>query len=295
MPETADSGSDKKDKIEALAGKGTVYSAAGVAILYLFGYLALRFQLTLYGVATNLDAFDERYLFAGCRFVVYLALAIPNLLVILGAVLLPLYLLFKALPEKARDRMRAFGAARLASPRSLLFGACLLALILIQSVYRQCVLLSDMLLRAPARNFWVYHVLLAGGEPFYFVWLLLGVFISGAALVFSLRLPWKMRPRLLTALLAVLFAIEFLLLPVNYGILIGSGQLPRVSQIENPSKLSPGASAWLVWESKEALVLLVCENNSRSLVTFPKKENRVSIVAYEPVFQAVTRPPCASQ
>jgi hypothetical protein len=220
MPEPANA---IHDNIGALAGKWTGYSAAGVSILYLLGYLALRFQLTTYGVATNLDAFDEKYLFAGCRFVVYLALAIPNLLLILGVVLLPLFGVFKALPEAARDRVRAFAAARLARPRPLLSAACLLALILIQSVYRQCVLLSNMLLRERPPAFWIYRVLLSGGEPFYFVWLVLGVSTSAAALVFASRLPPETRPRFLTPLLAALFAIEFLLLPVNFGILIGNG------------------------------------------------------------------------
>jgi len=56
-------------KAGSLAGKWTVYAAFGSFVLYLVGYLSLRGQLNTYGVSGGgLDVFDQRYLFAGCRF-----------------------------------------------------------------------------------------------------------------------------------------------------------------------------------------------------------------------------------
>jgi hypothetical protein len=114
-------------------------------------------------------------------------------------------------------------------------------------------------------------------------------------LVYALRVPAPAGgiSALLTALMVFLVAVELLLLPVNYGILIGSASLPRVSQIENQAKLAPGSSAWLVWESKESLTYLVCENNSRTMISIPKKESRVPVVGWENIFQAAGRPPCS--
>ena len=62
-----DATSDVVQKVVSVAGKWTTFAGFGTFLLYLFGYLTLRFQLNTYGVATDLDVFDEKYLFAGCR------------------------------------------------------------------------------------------------------------------------------------------------------------------------------------------------------------------------------------
>src|SRR6516164_6418108 len=86
-------------------GKWAGYSAVGTFLLYLFGYLALRFQLTAYGVAANLDAFDERYLFAGCRFLVILGMTLPSIIMILAIVLLVLYCVYLIASVPLRSRL----------------------------------------------------------------------------------------------------------------------------------------------------------------------------------------------
>jgi len=78
----ADLWSEFTEKLGGLAGRWTAYAAFGSFLLYLFGYLTLRFQLSTFGVATNLDIFDEKYLFAGCRFLVYLVSSVPNILIV---------------------------------------------------------------------------------------------------------------------------------------------------------------------------------------------------------------------
>ncbi len=94
---------DFTEKLGSVAGKWTAYAAFGSFLLYLLGYLTLRFQLTTYGVATNLDLFDEKYLFAGCRFLVYLVSAVPNILIILLALAAIGYLPYKLV---CRPRLR---------------------------------------------------------------------------------------------------------------------------------------------------------------------------------------------
>jgi hypothetical protein len=294
----ADVSNGWSDKLGNIAGKWTVYSAAGTFFLYLFGYLALRFQLSAYGVATNLDAFDEKYLFAGCRFLVFLSMTLPSILMILAIVLLPLYCGYRIAPASLRLRLNAWASHWFSRPYMLRLVGCLMALLLIQFVLRQCVLLSNVLLRERLPDYWIASVLLAGdnGQLLYFMGLVLGTGLSVVVLGYALRVapPPGVLSTFLTALLVFLVVLEFLLLPVNYGILVGSTWLPRVSQIENPAKLASGTSAWLVWESKEALTYLVCENNSRTLISIPKKENRVSIVGYDAIFAAVGRPPCSA-
>jgi hypothetical protein len=155
-----------------------------------------------------------------------------------------------------------------------------------------------MLLRDSPPPGWISSILLGsdGLQSAYFACLVTGTAITALILFQTLRLP--RRPGALAALATPLFVflvtVEVLLLPVNYGILVASGSLPRVAQIENQPKGGSADTAWLVWDSKEALTYIVCENNSRSIVSIPKKDNRVSIVAYEPIFQVISRPPCSS-
>ena len=78
----ADLSNDFAAKQGSLASKWTAFTALGSFLLYLLGYLTLRFQLSTYGVSTNLDLFDEKYLFAGCRFLVYLVSSVPNVLIL---------------------------------------------------------------------------------------------------------------------------------------------------------------------------------------------------------------------
>jgi hypothetical protein len=286
------------DKLSDVAGKWAGYSAVGAFLLYLFGYLALRFQLTAYGVAASLDAFDEKYLFSGCRFLVFLGMTVPSLLMILAIVLLPLYGVYRLTPAALRAPLSRSVANWLSRPYLLQVVGCVAALLLIQFVLRQCVFLSNILLRDHPPPYWITSVLLAGeaGQSFYFTGLVLATGFSIGVLGYVLHgppVPGTLSG-LLTALLVFLVAVEILLLPVNYGILVGSTSLPRVSQIENQTKLASGGKAWLVWDNKEELTYLVCENNSRTMVSIPKKENRVSIIGYDAIFQAVGRPPCSA-
>ena len=60
-----------------LAGSWAVISALGSFVLYLAGYLSLRFHLTVLGIGTDLNVFDERYLFSGAKFLIYLTTTLP--------------------------------------------------------------------------------------------------------------------------------------------------------------------------------------------------------------------------
>ena len=74
----ADLWQDLGDKIKGLAAAWTAYTALGSFTLYLLGYLTLRFHLTALGISTDLAVLDERYLFAGAKFLVYLVSSKPR-------------------------------------------------------------------------------------------------------------------------------------------------------------------------------------------------------------------------
>src|SRR5215211_7850350 len=69
-----------KSRLDALSASWASYIALGSFFLYLLGYLAIRFHLTALGIGTDLAVLDERYLFAGAKFIVYLFSTIPLVL-----------------------------------------------------------------------------------------------------------------------------------------------------------------------------------------------------------------------
>src|SRR5258708_15520596 len=156
--------SDFTEKLGSLAGKWTAYAALGSFLLYMLGYLTLRFQLSAYGMATNLDTFDERYLFAGCRFLVYLIYSIPSLfiiLLVLAAIGYVPYLLCKLLPVAVKNRLNSLVSSWCSKPIHLPLLGVVLGVALIQFVLRRSSVLSNMLLRKQLPEGWISSVLLA--------------------------------------------------------------------------------------------------------------------------------------
>ena len=69
-------------RVKALSGDWATYMVLGNVLLYIVGYLTLRFHLTAMGIGTDLAVVDERYWFTGARFIVYLLAAVPSILLL---------------------------------------------------------------------------------------------------------------------------------------------------------------------------------------------------------------------
>jgi len=277
------------EKLGSLAGKWTAYAAFGSFLLYLLGYLTFRFQLSTYGVATNLDVFDEKYLFAGCRFAVYLVTAVPSILILLLVFVAIGYLPYKLVPTSLRDRISRWAMSWSAVPLHLPLLGVVFAVALIQFVLRRCFLFGNLLLRKQLPDDWSSYVLLTsdGELTLYFSSLVAGTLLTGAILVYVLRrgTATSSASRFWMGSLVFLFAVEFLLLPVNYGVLISTQQLPRVAELSASDKSPEGQLAWLVWDNKDAITYFVRDaQDQRAIVTAPRKDARVKIVAYDDIF-----------
>jgi len=277
-----------KDAVKDLAGGWAAYSALGSFALYVLGYLVLRFHLTALGVGTDLAVVDERYLFTGAKFLVYLGSTVPIVVLLAMPVAALGWLLARFRPA------RSFGGkirSWFAQPVRLALFGILVSIAFIQLLMRQCFLLNNVLLAdcLPPPD-WLRKLLLAetgGGQAFYFSLLLSGLFVT-ASLLYAARRRTRQREqeRFLTALLAVLVALQFLLLPVNYGVLIVDKTLPKVADLGGVEPLQAGQEAWLVWEGKEGVTWLVLSSDangvSRKLVTLPQKEvKKTQIVRYD--------------
>jgi hypothetical protein len=285
----ADLFSTVTEKLGNFAAKWPAYAAFASFLIYLIGYLTLRFQLSTYGLATDLDLFDEKYLFAGCRFLVYLVSSIPNILIVLLALMAIGYLPYRLIPASVKDRVHHSVAAWCAKPVNLPMLGIVLAVLFIQLVMRKCFAFGNLLLQKQLPDEWITSVLLASDGR-------LSLYFSGlvAVTLLTALIVWQAvvrgnattsAARLLTAALIFLVAVEFLLLPVNYGVLISTQQLPQIAEIPAEAKSLDPQQAWLVWNSKETLTYFIYgSSDRRMLLTVQRKDAPVRIVAYDDIY-----------
>ena len=279
---------DFTEKLGSVAGKWAAYAAFGSFLLYLLGYLTLRFQLNTYGVATNLDLFDEKYLFAGCRFLVNLVSAVPNILIILLVLAAIGYLPYKLVPASLKDSIKRWASQWCTAPLHLPLLGVVLAVAMIQFVLRRCFAFGNLLLRKQLPDEWLSAMLLAsdGKLSLYFSGLVAGTLLIGCILVYVLRrgTATTTAAHFWLGILVFLFAVEFLLLPVNYGVLISTRQIPRVAE-DGGEPAAPGQTAWLLWDSKNVVIYFVRDtNDQRMIVSVPRKDAPLRIVAYDDIF-----------
>ena len=138
------------DRVKTLAVDWTAYATLGSFVLYLLGYLTLRFHLTALGIGTDLNVLDERYLFAGAKFLVYLVSTVP-IVVVLGLVLAAVLWLCSGLLSKTGAAALlqptwARGKAWCLHPVRLTLAGIVLAVLMLQLVMRQCFFFSNLLL-----------------------------------------------------------------------------------------------------------------------------------------------------
>lgn len=292
------------EKLKALAGSWPGYVALGSFALYVMGYLSLRFHLTALGIGTDLDVIDERYVFAGAKFLVYFFSCGPILILVILAVLAVFWLPYRLFPKRLRSRIKQVPSGlwkRLgpwwSNPNRPAFAGIVLSVILIQFVMRQCFLLSNLLLSPYLSGpCWLRNLLLdeAGGlQALYFSGLEAGTALA-AVCFFSARRQADQTAlsRFLTIVLGSLIAIQFLFLPINYGILISDKTLPKVTDLGGQAELKSGQEAWLVWEGTQGVTYLVRSKDQtgdqRSLITLPKKDvKRTEIVSYDSILRTL--------
>lgn len=283
---------DLAERFKALAGNWAQVTLVGSFVLYLLGYVALRFHLTTVGVATDLAVLDERYLFTGARFVVYLVSAVPSIVLVALLPALLLAWLWHALPIAWRARTGGW----LMHPPRLALAGIVFAVAAIQFVMRQCFLFNDLLLaqRLPAEPAWLIAVLHQESlKAPYFSLLVAACLVSLACwwLLLGLAQPSAV-VRHARALLAFLAAVQVLLLPVNYGVLIADKSLARLVAA-GARELQPGETAWLVWEGKEGVTFLLrsADGQRRSLLTQPRAQAlSIEVLGFDAIIPTLFEP-----
>jgi hypothetical protein len=270
--------SEKENKSE---GRWALFTGIGSFLLYLFGYLSLRFHLSVLGVDTGLSVLDERYLFAGAQFLVYLLTSFPVAVVFLAI---------------AGWLLRRLRPAFLRRPESMITTGIVVSIVLIQFVIRQCLPFTNLLLRRDLpQPGWFPALLLdeqGALQALYFSALL--ACILGLAWLLVLveatqRQKWPLSIR--DWILALLVLIQFLLLPVTFGVLIENKQVPRVTTIDGKEMLKSDVQAWRVWEGKDSVTFFVRRwdkdhETQRTLLTLDKESiEKTEICGYDRVLR----------
>ena len=280
-------------QLKTLGGEWAKFSVVGSFLLYVVGYLTLRFHLTAMGVATDLAVLDERYLFTGARFLVYAVSSVPNIVL----VALPFALLWVVLRRLVPEAWTVGVAAWLLQPQRLALIGILFSVFMIQLVMRQCFVFSDLLLAPalPSEPAWLVALLLDDRlMPAYFSLLVAACGLT-LALLWPLLADDTLSPgqRRARALLGFLAAVQILLLPINYGVLIADKSLARVVAA-GARVLVPGESAWLVWEGKEGVTFLLrsADGQRRTLLTQPRAQAAaIEVQGFERILPALFRGP----
>lgn len=140
----------------------------------------------------------------------------------------------------------------------------------------------------PAPN-WLKTLLLAESDGFtalYFSAIIGATALAAGILVLASRNSSAAAgTQFLQALLGFLVSVQFLLIPINYGILVIDKSLPRVTALGENRPLRENERAWLAWEGNRGITYLVREQKSsgeqRTLITLPQidpEQNRIDKV-----------------
>jgi hypothetical protein len=290
---------DAVGRLQSVGLHWGTWTLIGSFLLYVLGYLTVRFHLSVLAAGTDLGIIDERYLFAGAKFVVYLVSAGVTLLLLL---LVPAALCYGAYRLLSRHRKPVnevsggFRAWCLDQKRILVLGI-VLAVLFIQLVMRQCFFLGNLLLAPalPPQPAWLSALVIGKDDALlalFFAGLVASVAVTGGLLILGGRGPGDAAARTLFWLLAFLVAVQILLLPINYGTLIADKVLPKVASLDGITPLPAGQDAWLVWEGNTGMTYLVRgtaqDGARRSLVTLNRGDvKRVEIVGYDRILAKI--------
>lgn len=296
------------ERVKQLAGTWTAYTALGSFFLYLLGYLSLRFHLTAIGIGTDLAALDERYLFAGAKFLVYLVASVPIVVLLVLILAATVYIPYRSacwiIPGNIRKKLNVIIGNRWekisswwSKPTRFTLGGIIFSVVMIQFVMRQCFLFSNLLLvpSLPEPG-WLRSLLLSEDAymSLYFSGLLAGTAVTGGLFLLARGMEEGQTnlSRFMVGLLAFLFAVQLLMLPVNYGILITDKVMAKVASLDGQKDLEKRQEAWLVWEGKEGVTYLIRGSDegkeTRKLITLPRKDiKKVEIIAYDTILRVI--------
>ena len=260
--------------------KWSAYGVVASSLVYALGYLSMRFKLTALGLVTDLDVLDERYLFEGFKFLIFVASSVP-IVVLIALPIAGLLWLLQRLRPGSWTAVHAWWRRRTGP----LVASICISVLTIQLVMRQCFRFDNLLLRPEWPGPAWFGTLLTSGHDLatqsFFAALLAGTALPAAGLFACAEWGRANRgQRALSGVLAFLVVVQMILLPVNYGVLTSGRGLARLAAL--PDAAPPESRGWLVWEAKDITLLLVRDGEAPRLVTFARdKAPAIQVSGYD--------------
>lgn len=290
------------ENIKQLGSSWASYSVVISFVLYVFGYLSTIFYFAALGLDITPPVLEKYYVLAGARFLFYLGFGFISILTFLIVVLILIaicYWLYQCLARIIGSQTstimtvwQRFCCWWTLNDRLSLF-AIVFTVLAMGIVSRKCFLFSNLLLMKsemfPKEPSWLVNIFLSEGSLFdvYFLSLVAITLIAVGLLImaYQKRQPTA-RSQAIFALLVLVVMTQLLLLPVNYGYLLASRPLPKVSTLNGEKQLDSSEEAWRVWESESATTFFVLKKNGkeihRSLVTLQQKDiKKTEIIGYD--------------
>jgi len=281
--------------LKMIASNWTSYTLLGSFILYLTGYLSLRFHMSVFGLGTDISVFDERYFFTGVNFFIYIISSIPILILIGIIVYFPIKIIIKLF----KRFIDSFFPSWTIDAHFILLIGIVCSTIFIQFFMRKCFLLTNVLvsnnIEQIEKEKWLIHILNQDDlfwSNFYFPLLLIG-------LILSFIIWWNIQKTVSSSqeffwfkhLLSFLIVSQFLFLPINYGALIMSQTAPRVATPKVLKNNQDKLEFWLVWEGEKGVTYLkrnLLKKDEKSLLTLNKKDvNHEEILCYDNLLKII--------
>lgn len=286
------------DNVNKVLKNVTIYSTAATLFLYIFGYISLRFRLTFLGTGTDLSVIDERYLFEGARFSLYILTSIPVALLIILFISIPFFIIkwtfkksFGARLTSVQEKLKKWYRQKITRDK-LIFIGIIFSTLSIQLVMRQSLYFNNLLLRENLPEPALLHkILLSSNDAIRISYIIiLQLLILLSAYIFYLTIkyynPQRVKLNFMQVIFGLLIIIQIIFLPVNYGILIGTNLMAKVNVHSEYFDNDLNKDAWLIWEGQEGVTFFALKNSNgdiqKSMVTIPKKDiKRIEIIKYD--------------
>lgn len=279
--------------IESFGAAWAAVSALALVLVYLFGYLSIRFHHTAIGLTVGLHLFDHRYLFAGGRFLIFLLVHLCRLALVF-VLLAAMFDLTAEITPVAGWFERSTSWLMAIWPGSITVAAYIATIAALVFVFRYAAAplrLSYLLVRSKSEVEQIVNlpgmslaVRTLGNnttaEACHFAILLVGTILSG------LVASWLLGPgdlsnthKLLGAALAVATTTQLVLLPANHGLLIadktvtvlerGTSILGRLLACGECIEPNETECLLLYRDGSEAAILVLDDSGPNRIVQLP--------------------------
>ncbi len=233
--------------------------------------------MTVMGVASGLESFDQRYIFAGARFLLYTTTGAPILLMFL----LPISPIYPVLSRRLGFWPEHFWKwLTTGSVRAYVIGIAV-SVVSIEFPMRLCLQFENVLVKSELSGPGDSLFFVSEWKKLLFLFVLLGsigvavaIWRRGVSQADSGNAVWLHYIGLFS------IGVQFIFLPINYGTYFDQREVPRVRVTTSAGPALRDHTTWLIAEGPDDLSFFVWQGQGK-IVSIPKRQiTQVEIECY---------------